>query len=200
MLANNTSSVSIGWFAILMGGFGLLGFVFIILFFSVGQPFGTLNDYCIGITAILSLVLAWMLYPGYHSLFPLLSKMALIVASLGAVLVLVGSILAVTSTTGWFLSGLYMAAGNALIGLWLLVLSYSALRSNSFSQSLIIFGIFTAMILALGLVAIPGIFRGLDPEGYEVTFVNVLWWISSIGYLALLPSWSIFLGRMLLHQ
>jgi len=168
-------------------------------FFSIGQPFGTLNDYCIGITAILSLILAWMLYPGYHSQFPFLSKMALTVANIGALLVVVGSILVITSTSGWFLSGLYMASGNAMLGLWLLVLCYSALRSNSFPQSLVIFGFFTAAILALGLVAIPGIFQGLDPDGYEVTFVNILWWISSIGYLALLPSWSIFLGRMLLH-
>jgi hypothetical protein len=200
MLANNYFSVSIGWLAIVTGVVGLLGFVFIILFFSVGQPFGTLNDYCIGFTAILSLVLVWMLYPGYHAQFPFLSKVAIVIATMGAILVLVGSLLAITGTKGWFLSGLYMAAGNAMIGLWLLVLSYSALRDNSFPQSLAIFGLISAVILALGLVAIPGIFRGIDSKEYEFTLFNSIWWTSSLGYLALLPTWSVFLGRFLLRQ
>ena len=54
MIMNTFSSVTIGWVAIAAGIAGLLGLVFIILFFTVGQPFGTLNDICIGLTAILS--------------------------------------------------------------------------------------------------------------------------------------------------
>ena len=57
MFANNFSSVTIGWVAIAAGIAGLLGLVFIILFFTIGQPFGTINDYCIGLTVILSMVL-----------------------------------------------------------------------------------------------------------------------------------------------
>jgi len=96
--------------------------------------------------------------------------------------------------------GKALAAGNAMIGLWLIVLSYSALRGNSFPQSLAIFGLISAVILALGLVAIPGIFRGIDSKEYEFTLFNSIWWTSSLGYLALLPTWSIFLGRFLLRQ
>lgn len=199
MLAYNFPSGSIAWLAIATGIVGLLGFVFIILFFIMGQPFGTLNDICIGLTALMSLALAWMLVPGSHTQFPLLTKIALITATLGALLVVVGSALAITAKAGWFLSGLYMAAGNAMIGLWLLVLGYSALQSNSLPKSLAIFGLITAMILALGLVTIPGIFRGIDSREYEFTLLNSLWWTSSLGYLALFPTWSIFLGRMLLH-
>ena len=53
MITNNFSSATIGWVAIAAGIAGLLDLVFIILFFTVGQPFGTLNDICIGLTAIL---------------------------------------------------------------------------------------------------------------------------------------------------
>ncbi len=52
MMANSFSSDMIGRVAIAIGISGLLGLVFITLFFTVGQPFGTLNDIFIGLTAI----------------------------------------------------------------------------------------------------------------------------------------------------
>jgi ABC-type dipeptide/oligopeptide/nickel transport system permease subunit len=91
-----------------------------------------------------------------------------------------------------------MAAGNAMIGLWMLGLNYSAWRDNSFPQSLVIFGLISGVILALGLVTIPGIFRGIDSQEYELTTFNYIWWASSLGYLALYPTWCILLGRILL--
>ena len=198
MFTNNFSLVTMGWVAIATGIVGLLGLVFIILFFTVGQPFGTLNDICIGLTAILSVVLVWMLYPRLHAQSPLLSQVALVIAMCGALLVLVGTALAISGVKGWFLSGLYMAAGNAMIGLWLLGLNYSALRDNSFPQSLVIFGLISGVILALGLVTIPAIFRGIDSQEYALTTFNYIWWASSLGYLALYPTWCILLGRFLL--
>ncbi len=198
MTTINFSSITIGWVAITTGIVGLFGLAFIILLFTVGQPFGTLNDICIGLTAILSGVLAWMLYPQYHAQSPLLGKATLVIAMVGALLVVVGSALVISGVKGWFLSGLYMAAGNALIGLWLLGLNYSALRENALPQGLVIFGLICGVILALGLVTIPGIFRGNDPQEYELTIVNYVWWTSSLGYLALYPTWCILFGRTLL--
>lgn len=198
MTTGNFPSLTIGWVAIATGVAGLLALAFIILFFTVGQPFGTLNDICIGLTAILSVVLVWMLYPGHHAQSPLLSQVTLVIAMLGALLVMVGSALAISGVRGWFLSGLYMAAGNAMIGLWLLELNYSSLRGNSLPHSLVIFGLISGVILALGLVTIPGIFRGIDTQEYELTIVNYLWWAGSLGYLALYPIWCILFGRTLL--
>jgi hypothetical protein len=198
MFANNFSSVTTGWVAIATGIAGLLGLAFIILFFTVGQPFGILNDICIGLTAILSVVLVWMLSPGHHAQSPLLSQVTFVIAMFGALLVMVGTALAISGVKGWFLSGLYMAAGNAMIGLWLLGLNYSTLQDNSLPQSLVLFGLISGVILALGLVTIPGIFRGIDSQEYELTTFNYIWWASSLGYLALYPSWCILLGRILL--
>jgi len=198
MFTNNFSSVTIGWVAIATGIAGLLGLAFIILFFTVGQPFGTLNDICIGLTAILSVVLVWMLYPEHHAQSPLLSQVALVIAMFGAILVMVGSALAISGVKGWFLSGLYMAAGNAMIGLWLLGLNYSSLRGNPLSHSLVILGLISGVILALGLVTIPGIFRGIDTQEYELSIFNYIWWASSLGWLVLYPIWCILLGRIIL--
>lgn len=198
MITNTFSSVTIGWVAIVTGIAGLLGLVFIILFFTVGQPFGTLNDICIGLTAILSMVLVWMLYPGHHAQSPLLSQIALVIALVGALVVVSGSALSIFGITGWYLSGLYMAAGNGLIGLWLLALNYSALRGNPFPHGLVIFGLASGVILLLGLVTIPGIFRGTDVKEYALTTVNAIWWTSSLGWLALYPLWCVLMGRTLL--
>jgi hypothetical protein len=198
MFTFDFSSGSIGWAAIATGIVGLLALLFIVLFFSVGQPFGTLNDICIGLAAILGAVLAVMYYPRQHTEWPLLSRVTLVIAILGAVVAVVGSTLAISGTKGWFLSGLYMAAGNAMIGVWLLGLSYSALRDHSLPHGLAVFGLVSGVILALGLVTIPAIFRGVDVQEYELTTFNYAWWMSSLGYLALLPSWSLWLGRTLL--
>lgn len=195
MTANGFPSVTIGWTAISTGIAGLLGLAFIILFFTIGQPFGTLNDIFIGLTAVLSAVFALMLYPGHHAQSPLLSQIALALALLGALVVAAGSTLAISGVTGWFLSGLYMAAGNAMIGLWLLGLSYSALQANPGSHSLVLFGLISGVILALGLVAIPGIFRGIDSKEYAITAVNVIWWTSALGWLVLYPIWCVLVGR-----
>ena len=200
MLTNDLSSVTVGWVAIAAGVAGLLGLAFIGLFFTVGQPFGTLNDICIGLTAILSVVLVWMLYPGHHAQSPLLSQVARAIATLGGLLVMVGSALAILGVAGWFLSGLYMAAGNGMIGLWLLGLNVSALKGSPLPHSLVIFGLVSGVILALGLVTIPGIFRGMDAQEYELSIFNTMWWTSALGWLALYPIWCILLGRILLRR
>jgi hypothetical protein len=193
-------STTISGVAIATGIVGLLGLVFIILFFTVGQPFGTLNDICIGLMAILSIFFVWKFYPWHHAQSPLLSQISLVIATLGALLALVGMVLSIAGIKGWFLSGLYMAAGYGMIGLWLLALNYSALQGNVIPQSLVIFGLISGVILALGLVTIPGIFRGIDTQEYKLTVFNSIWWASSLGYLALYPTWCILLGRILLIQ
>lgn len=189
-----------GWAAIAIGIIGLLAFAFIALFFTVGQPFGTLNDICIGLTALLTAVLVLMLYPMYHAQSPLLSQAASVVAALGVIFVVIGSALAISSATGWFLSGSYMAAGYALIGLWLLGVNYAAIQAHSLPSSLIIFGFIVSAILAMGLAALPGIFQRLDPQEYTLTLINSLWWLGSLGYLIVYPIWCLWLGRVLLHK
>ncbi len=136
MTTSNFSAMTIGWVAIATGVTGLLALVFIILLFTVGQPFGTLNDICVGLTAILSAVLAWLFYPQYHAQSPLLGPVALVVALAGALIVTVGCVLVIFGITGWYLAGLYMAVGNALIGLWLLGLNYSAQRGDFWTNGL----------------------------------------------------------------
>ena len=198
MTASSFSSTTIGWVAIAAGIVGLLGLVFIILFFTVGQPFGTLNDICIGLAAVLSAVLAWMLYPQYHAQSPLLSQVALGAALIGALVVAAGSVLVISGVTGWFLAGLYMAVGNGLIGLWLLGLNYSALSSNPWSHGLVIFGLVNGVVMALGLATLPGIFSGTDSMESASWIVNFFGPAGALEYLVLYPIWCVLVGRGLL--
>ncbi|HLC05108.1 MAG TPA: hypothetical protein VJK02_18905 [Anaerolineales bacterium] len=197
MTAGNLSSVSLGWVAIATGVTGLLGLAFIILFFTVGQPFGTLNDICIGLTAILSAILAWMVYAGHHAQLPLQSRVALMLAVFGAIVVVVGSVLVISGITGWYLAGLYMAAGNGLIGLWLLGLNYSALSGTPWSYGLAIFGLISGVIMALGLLTTPGILGGIDSQESASWIVNYVGQAGGLGWLVLYPIWCVLVGRVL---
>lgn len=200
MTTGNFSVFTMGWTALATGAMGLLALAFIILFFTIGQPFGTLNDICICFTAILSLILAWMLYPRYHGNSPLLSQVELVFALVGAIVVSAGSMLVISGITGWYLAGLYMAAGNAFLGLWLLGLNYSAQQTHSLSQGLVVFGIVVGSIMALGLLAVPGIVRGIDSWSSAPWYVNYVGQAGALGWLVLYPIWCIWLGRILLSK
>ena len=197
MTADSFSSSTVGWLAVTAGAAGLAGLLFIILFFKVGQPFGTLNDVCIGLAAILSGILAWLLYPAHHAQSPQLSQFALAAVLAGALVVVAGSVLVISGVKGWFLSGLYMTAGNALIGLWLAGLTYSALHTSSWPHGLAVFGLVAGVIMAVGLVSVPGILRGVDAQASAPWYVNA-GYVGGLGWMLLYPAWCIWLGRFLL--
>jgi hypothetical protein len=194
----NFSIQTICWTAIATGITGLLSLIFLILFFTVGQPFGTLNDIFIGIAGILSGILAWMMYVRHDAQSPLLSQAGLTLASAGVIVVVIGSVLVIFGIKGWYLAGLYMAAGNAMIGLWLLGLNISVQQSHPWPHSLVIFGIATGLMMALGLFTVPGIFKNIDSWDAASWTINYIGLPSAVGYLALYPIWCIFLGRSLL--
>ena len=197
-MVSNFSYPTIGWTAIATGVVALIGLAFIVLFYSVGQPFGTLNDVCIALAAILSAVLAWELYPTHRALAPHLSQLALLAELLGTLVVVVGSALVISGVTGWFLAGLYMSAGNALIGLWLLALNYSVQPSDSWPHGLVVFGLVVGVTMALGMVTIIGILRGIDAQDAAPWIVTTVGLVGGVGWVLLYPIWCIWLGRTVL--
>lgn len=199
MTAGSFSSTTIGWTATITGAASILALILLILFYTVGQPFGTLNDIFNGIAGIMSGILAWMLYAEYHSRSPFLSQLALIFAWVGAVVVVIGSVLVIFQITGWVLAGLYTGAGNALIGLWLVGFSYSMQRSISLPHNLVIFGLVVGALMAVGLIVIPGIFAGIDTLESTPWYLKVAY-ASALGTIILYPIWTIWLGRILLPK
>ena len=199
MTSINFPTRTIGWLAITIGGVTLLGIVSIILLFTVGGVFGLLNDVCNAVEAILSAALAWKMYPWLRSQAPRLSRLTLIAASVGALIATIGSVLIILDFTGWYLAGLYTMFGYALVGVWLFGLSYAALPSFWRPRRLAQLGLLTALCMAIGFLAGPGILGGVDDTGAAPWFVN-LGLLGSLGWMFLYPFWCIWLGRLLVSN
>lgn len=168
-----------------------------ILFFTFGGFFGTLNDLCIAIEAILSALLAWMLFPAHRALSPRSSQFMLAAALAGALVAFIGSVFVIFDITGWFLAGLMNFFGYALVGLWLLGLNYLARRMDGWPRRLVQFGLVSGASMAIGLLTGPGIVGRVDDPELAPWF----WYVApvaSLGWLLLYPIWSIWLGRLLL--
>jgi len=171
----------------------LLGLALLILMymFSSGS-LGMLNDICISIAALLTVALAWTLYPLHQARSPQLALPVFILVIVGAVIVVVGSVLSISGTTGFILAGLYMMAGNALLGLWLLSLN----QGSPWPHGLVVLGLITGAVMTLGLAAVPGIFTGTD------SFESSSWltWVGQMGFFGwaiLYPIWCLRLWHVL---
>lgn len=189
------------WLAIALGGVTFLGVVLLISFFTFGSFFGTLNDLCVAIEAILYASVAWIFYSAHRVRSPRFSQFTLISALVvGALVVFVGSALVICDITGWFLAGLMKHFGYTLVGLWLLGLNYYfAQRRRTWPRRLVRFGLITGAIMAIGLLTGPGIVGRVDDPGLAPWFVNV-GQLGSLGWLLLYPIWSIWLDHLLLSK
>jgi hypothetical protein len=158
------------------------------VFFIIGQPFGTLNDICIGVPGLLSAALAWLLLAGQTGPDTPLSRLALGVAVVGALVAALGSVLVVFRFTGFALAGFYTELGNALIGLWLLALCFSVQPSASWPRGLVGLGLVAGAVMVLGFLAVPAIQRGLDSMDVSPWYVNV-------SYVSWLGTFILFLRQ-----
>ena len=91
-----------------------------------------------------------------------------------------------------------MAAGNALIGLWLFGLNFAALRADAWPHSLVVLGLVTGLIMALGLAVVPGLFKGIDSQASASWVINYVGQAGWLGWLVLYPLWCFLVGRMFL--
>lgn len=193
MLSSNASPSSAAWLSLAVAASTLLGLVLLILMYVFSNGFfGMLNDVVIGIAALLSVALAWSLHAGHLDRSPQLATLALVLTIIGAFIVIAGSALSITGTTGFVLAGLYMMVGNALIGLWLLSLN----QGDPWPHGLVVFGLVTGAVMALGLATIPGIFAGTD--SFEAS--SWLTWVGQMGFFGwavLYPIWALRLWNVL---
>ena len=182
----------------------IVGLIFITLFYSlrggVGDIFGAYNDICVGLGGILSGGLALITFPIHRAHTPHASWFALLWGCMGAIVAPIGSGLVYFGYTGWFLAALVTTFGYALIGIWFLILNYSALRWISFPRSLARFGIVTGWVMIVGILAGPGILARID-------YVDTTQWhtlipliVGGMGWNLLYTLWCIWLGRLLLSK
>ena len=193
----NSSTSMTGWVALATGIAIVIAVLNLILFFTIGMFFGAVNDVFNGVFAICSTVLAWLLYVEHGAKSPLISRIALALAFIGAIISVVGSILILFDFSGFFLAGLYSCLGNALIGVWIVAFCYVMQRSGGFPRSLMLFGLVVGVVMALGLMGIPGILARIDDMAFMPSYLYaaLFGWL---GTYVLYPIWTIWLGKYLL--
>lgn len=180
-----------GRIAVAIGSLTVATVISLVLFFVVGGPFGLLNDIGNALIGILSAFLALRLAAAIGT-----GMLGVGAAILGALVTVIGSWLVITEATGFFLAGLVSSVGFALIGAWLLTLTWSPI--GSMSSGLNTLGRVAGVAMLFGLVALPGILTGIDEMGAVPPWL----WAFSISWLGiyiLYPAWSLWLGRHVLR-
>lgn len=174
----------------------VLGFVFLIVFFMAGQPFGSLNDFFGGMLLPLTMVpLALVLHQLYGNQSPLLSWIALIAGLVGmalqftsgglVILKSVGAASFAEPSPGTGPYGMGMI-GPAVVGVWLLLIGVLTLTTGRLPNGLAWASIVAGAGYVLGLV-------GFAVGGAQHPLAGGGWIAAAIGYLV----WAIWLGRVL---
>lgn len=178
-----------GGLALAVGVVAVGSAVCLATYFVVRGPFGTLNDIGIATTGVLSAALAWRLRSQVSGRA---GNVAVGAAMAGAAIVIVGSALVVSGTTGFFLAGLVSSVGFAGIGVWLIALNRSD-HVAAWPRALRTLGIAAGALMALGIIVAPGITLRLDDMEAAPAWV----WLGEIGWLGIYvvyPAWAIWLG------
>ncbi len=144
-------------------------------------------------------LLAWILHTHYPSESPLLSELTLVLALIGALIVVAGTVLVVFKFTGWVLAGFYTAVGNASIGIWLVAFVYAVQRTGMLSGHFLTFGTIAGLLMAVGIVSVVGIIARVDSMESLPWYLN-LGYLGFLGTYILFPIWAIWLGRNLLTR
>lgn len=159
-------------------------------YFVVRGPLGTINDIGNAAAGALSAILAWRLR---RSLAGRAGDMAVGAAIVGAAITVVGSALVVSGTTSFLLAGLVSSVGFAGIGAWLVVFNRSGTAVTTWPRGLRSVGILAGVLMAVGIVAAPGVVLRLDDLETAPGWV----WIGFVGWLGIFvvyPAWAIWLG------
>jgi hypothetical protein len=193
------SPTAIGWVAIAAGAAGFAALILAILTFSLGRMFGRLDDMLVALTALLTAGLAMLLFPQHNLRAPELAQYAFGFGLVGAFVTAFGAVLAATEATSWFVAQLYVAAGNGLLGIWLVMLNYSAGAFDDFPNAVVTMGVFAGAVMALGIAAIPGLLMGSRSERSAPWITKYVGRAGNLGWLVIYPLWCIWLGQAFLR-
>jgi hypothetical protein len=151
--------------------------------------FGSINDILGSLEAILSAVLATILFFSHSKRWIWLNCVGAILSWTGAFIVTLDSLMAgriISTTSASILRIKYgfpslltthdLHFGFGLIGIWLSILNFQALQDRAWPNPLIGLGLFTGIIMTLGLAG-----------------------DSPVGFLFLYPIWCIWLGRHIMR-
>jgi hypothetical protein len=169
----------------------LLAVLSLITFYAVGGPFGFINDVANGLIGLLSVALAWLWVRNRRGGW---STLAIAFAALGAIVMVLGSLLIIVDITGWYLAGLVSSLGSALLGIWLLIANRLHRSAPELPRGLILLGMTTGVFMIIGWLALAGVIARIDDPQLAPLYVNagLLNWM---GTYLLYPVWCLWLSR-----
>jgi hypothetical protein len=178
-----------GWSAILSAIATLVGAVTLVIFFSVGEPFGTINDVSsvvIGLTAILIL---FALYQIHRPSAPTVSLVAFLIGALAMLIAALLQALLVINVLNFGAFGETVTVMFGIFGASLVTFGWLVYSSGTMPRRLAWAGI--AAGIGYVLVNVGFILGG---ENHPLAYLG--------GALAVIayPTWAIWLGRVLLKS
>ena len=185
--------IAAGWLAIGLTIVAVATIVSLILFFTVGGSFGSLNDAGNALIGILSAALAFMLMSQAGG------WAGVAAALIGAALTVWGSWLVMTGATGFVLAGFVSTVGFGFIGIWLALVAWEPTAEALFGSLLTVARVAAVAMIIGALIAIPAAIMRVD--SYETMPGWV--WLFSIGWLGiyvLYPVISFGLGRSFIGE
>lgn len=175
-----------GWSAYVSAAATIFGFVTLITFFIVGDPFGIMNDVSSIVIVLSVLPVLFALYQLYRPAFPTGSLIALIISVLGALSAAIFQIISITTRKTY---GDSVSLSYGVFGLSLVMYSYLALTDKVLPHGLAWFGI----VAGIGyMLVITGFILG--GENHPLTYVG------GLAAIICYPTWAIWLGRQLLSR
>jgi len=178
-----------GWSAYLSAAATIIGFITLILFFSVGQPFGTINDVSSIIIALAILPVLFVLHKLHRTFAPAVSLGALIIGIVSALTAALLQTLFVFKVIPGDLSGEIVTVAFGVFGIALVLFNYLVYSNKSFSPKFAIWGIVAGAgyaVVALGFL--------LGGQDHPLTYVGGL--AAIVAY----PVWAIWFGKLLLSR
>ncbi len=174
-----------GWSAYVSATATMITFVTAILFFSIGGPFGKINDISSVVQVLFMLPVALVLYRLFRPNTQTLSLLAAAVGIAGVMVAVVGQGLLVFGVITYQQSLTFFPAGGA-IGVWLLLANYLALTNRKLPQGLA----WSGLVAGAGyIVTVVGFLLG----GQQ----NPLFYAGGLVLVISYPIWAIWLGRVL---
>ena len=173
--------------ALLAGVLVVLAVVAIVLFFTVGGRFGAVNDALNAAFAIASGVLALLTVRRDTDL---VDSVAAAIGVLGAAVMVYGSYLVLSDSTGWFLAGVVSSVGGGLLGTWLVVLNRPLDGAVPALVRTMRLGRLAGAVMMLGLLTIPGWVSRTDDLATAPWYVQ-LGLLGGVGTYTLYPAWCI---------
>jgi len=193
-----------GWSALLNGVLAIIGVVFLVLFFVIGQPFGTMNDLTSLPWVLSFLPVLWFFYRLGANEHKFISLIALGVGVFGLLGVFALQLLLVLKVITIWQQTYYITSAFGAIGLWMVIASGMGRAESFVSPALAGFGIAlgAGWILATLCVWIGG-FPPADGASSmsDMSQFNIITIIGIslifLGYFVQ-PIWAIWLGRYIL--